>query len=323
MENVQLERLKAEEAQAEAQAFGNPTVEEHPQEAPATEAATEQKDPMEEIILPAQPEEKKKRTNWKHRFTSYKAATDTTLYEQRMEIADLKQQVAGLMETLGELRSGTQEQGDLFDGVFTKEDEDTFGADGMDVVKKAAKAAVEKATKPLNEKLQKQEKEHIESLKRQSKAAKEAEYAKFLDALEGMVPDYKELNFDPGFAEWMNLPDTYSGLTRAPLFQKAEAAGDVARVAEFFVEYKASLKPQPEAIPEELARHITPVGSGVATPATSVANNKTGVQIIYESEIDKFYSDVTKGRYKGQESVIASIEAQIDKAAMEGRIHKG
>ena len=83
MSNVNLERLKAEEAELEAQMLGKPAV---PTSTPDTTELTTQEEleaakAMEEIIV--QPSEtpdvvvepvpeKKKRENWKHRFTDFK-----------------------------------------------------------------------------------------------------------------------------------------------------------------------------------------------------------------------------------------------------------
>jgi len=340
----QLERLKAEEEAAEA-AFGNPEV-----TVPIEEVATLESDELasattveqsedeldaaayiEDTIMgvgeqethEVQPEAKvpANRTNWKKRFTNFKASADATIYDLRTEVSQMKGQMATLYEELGKVREAgmTTTQKDPFAGVFSEEDEATFGADGLDVVKKGTQAAIDNATKPLKDQLAKVDKDRIDSLKAEAQRAEQGRYNDFIGRLGDLIPDYKEVNYDPKFLAWMKLPDTYSGITRAQLFTQAEKAKDVARVAEFFVEFSHDAKPK---VVSEAEKHITPMGGPGASPAP-IKTKETEGKIIYLSEIDKFYDDVIKGRYHGKHDQVLNIEAQIDRAQMAGLIRKG
>jgi hypothetical protein len=316
--SIQLERILADEALEEAQMFGNPEV---PTEPPATIVPLEEA--PSELPAPIEEEgEKKKRENWKKRHINYKSATDITIRDLRLEVADLRGDLAGLMETIQTERSLKREvPSDPFDGVFTQEDKDTFGADGLDVVKRATSSVLEKQVKPLQDRLDVAEKFRAEELKRKASATKASEYDSFLGNLSILVPNYAELNTDAEFLKWMGTPDPYSGLERGSLFRRAEAARDVARVAEFFVEYTSALE-TPEAPPDEMDKHITPVGSSSAAPVAPQSNEPDG-EVLLSSEIDTFYDDVMKGRYKGRQSEVLAIEARIDTAAMKGNIRQG
>lgn len=337
----QLEKLKQEEAELEAQMLGNPTepvatteVEEGVQQ---SQEELEAADYMEGVITgeeeskettvssPSdQPEpQKPQRINWKKRFTNFKASADASIYEQRQEIANLKNNVATLMGELGDLREAKREvQGDMFEGAFSQEDEDTFGADGMAVVKKAAQVAIESQVKPLKEQLRKQEVARIDDAKRAANTERQTAYNGFLGSLSNLVPDYAAINTDPKFMDWMKQPDQFSGLPKSKLFVQAEQARDVARVADFFIEYKneRDAKVQPNK-PKDLERHVTPMGGGGA-PSSS-ANQKEQVGYYRQSDIDKFYRDVMKGRYKGNQGVIDATESAIELAVRENRVLKG
>ena len=341
-----LERLKAEEAEAEA-AFRTPsapqvlppqdTFEAEPldQTQDELDAATFMTDivmsdthedaaELEETVLGEVEQEipKQNRTNWKRRFTNFKASADTTIFELRQEVASLQSSLAHAKGEVQSLRNSTTSAPvDAFDGVFSEQDEATFGTDGLDIVKKATKTAIDKATKPLKDQLDKAEADRISSLRAQAASHEAASYGKFISDLENLAPDYKEVNVNPGFLEWMKLPDTYSGITRAKLFSAAEGSKDVSRVAEFFVEYSNLVKPTKPADPMD--KHITPVGGG---SASSTPRNNKGTKdqvVILQSEINAFYTSVSKGHYAGRHDEVLAIEAQIDQALLEGRIKQG
>lgn len=359
--SVQLERLKAEEAELEAQMLGDQSQDPEELAAPlenedsttdedsivASEEELEAASMIEEIIvqpnadeetegelddpfdegtsdddepLEGQPQQPK-RTNWKKRFIGLQKSHEATVHAHKREVMELKAKMADLEEALFKLRSAKQEvQGDVFDGVFSQEDEDTFGAEGLDIVKKAAKTAMDKQLKPLQEELRRQEEARIKQLKSQSVAERQAAYQQFLDRLGSLVPEYAELNVDKGFLNWMNGADDFSGAPRGDLFRKAEAAGDVLRVADFFMQYKEQQKPKQKPIPKDVERHVTPVGSGGSSPGPRTQPKTTYYR---ESDINKFYNDVLKGRYAGRKAVVDATEAAIERAYTENRILRG
>ena len=337
-----LEKLKQEEAELEAQMLGNPTQPE-PEEDPdvaATDEGIQQSEEeleaaefMEQTIVAPQdqdepedqeepePPQKPKRTNWKKRFTNYKSSTDATIYGLRQELMDTKSMLSDAMARLQNLQEAKrEEQGDLFEGAFTQEDEDTFGTEGLDVVKKAAKVAIERQVKPLQEELRREQRTRVEDMQRRTQADRNHQYQEFLSRLETLVPDFRTLDSDKGFVEWLKQGDTYSPHQRRTLLRQAEAAGDVARVADFFTEYKESLRAVTDAsnVPEAVRKHVTPVGSGGGGAAPK---QKTPDQGLYrKSDIDKFYSDLLKGRYEGKQDVINATEAAIERAYAERRV---
>jgi len=344
-----LEKLRQEEAELEAQMLGNPSettetedpVDTQPEftEAPTDQgyerteeelAADEymmdtitgdqpqQPEDSEEPEEPEAPPQKPKRTNWKKRFTNYKTSTDTTISGLRTELSSLRASVAELMAENARLRTvKREEQGDLWEGTFTQEDEDTFGTEGLDVVKKAAKVAIDKTVRPLQEELQRHEKQRTQELKQRAHDDAVADYARFTDKLGQVVPEYAELNTDKDFIAWMREPDQYSGVPKITLLQQAEKARDVGRVAQFFMDYMVTL--ENPTIPKDMERHVTPVGSGGGGNVRQPRKNQDK-GYYRKSDIDKFYADVMKGRYEGQADVIKATETAIEQAAIDGRI---
>ena len=347
-----LEKLKQEEAELEAQMLGNQTPED-PQanepvdpEVSATEdegierteeelaadeymmdAITSDGDPQqpeysEEQVDPEPQPQKPKRTNWKKRFTNYKSSTDATIHSLRKELMDIKASANEVLQENQRLREAKrEEQGDLFEGAFTQEDEDTFGTEGLDVVKKAAKVAIERQVKPLQEELRKQNERQGQQARQSLERDKRAAYNEFLGRLGSIVPDYEAINKDKEFLKWLKGADDFSGYPRGNLLRQAEANGDVARVADFFIDYKNSQAAvQQQKVPDAVRKHVTPTGTGGGSTAP---RQKTDPGYYRQSDIDKFYSDMLKGRYEGQQAVIDATEAAIEQAYTQGRVLKG
>ena len=316
-----LEKLQAEELELEAQ-YTQKLGDQSTDSATDSEQSEDQASdgPTEEVTTHEIPDDDddetaapQTRTNWKKRFTGYKSSTDATLYEQRQELAALRAQNVQLMTKMQELASKREEQGeDMFQGAFTPEDVDTFGADGLDVVKKAAKHAIDSQVKPLKEQLAQVERERLERIKRDSENESKISYNKFLDSLKGLVPDYAKLNADSKFLSWIKQPDEYSGLPRVSLLRKAEANRDSYRVADFFKSFKKANAPSIE-------KHITPIGSGGSQPVSKGKDQP----VFKKSEIDKFYNDIMKGLYKGKHDEMMAIERSIEQAVAQGRISNG
>lgn len=327
----QLDKLNAEveelEAQHNAQKLGDPeqsaaTVEEVILPTQAEQDTTEF---IETIVIPPAEEETiqpapKPRENWKKRYTGYKASTDATIFEQRQELEQLRAYQAQTMEELQLLKNAKREvQGeDMFKDAFTESEVDTFGADGLDVVKKAAKVAIDSQVKPLKEQIAKAELDRVKSMKIASENERKASYERFTSSLGTLVPDFKELNSDPKFLEWIKQPDEHSGLPRISLLRRAEGTRDVKRTSDFFNDYKRTLVPV-QTSPPEIEKYITPLGSGGQPPP----QRQPDLPRYRQSDIDKFYSDIMKGRYKGQEKLIASTERAIELASMDKRIVYG
>ena len=348
-----LEKLRQEEAELEAQMLGNQTDPEDaqpPQEPEVSATAdtdyerTEEEAAADEYMMdtitgehdepepqPDQPEEpyepepqpqKPKRTNWKKRFTNYKASTDATINGLRRDLIGLKDQNTMLLRELQSARVDAAQrevQGDLFEGAFTQDDEDTFGAEGLEVVKKAAKVAIERQVKPLEKELQQHKEARLNDMARATQNEKRAEYQGFLSRLETLVPEYAELNADSKFLKWLGQADEYSGYVRKDLLRKAEASRDVVRVADFFMDYLRTQSPN-QGLPKDLERHVTPVGTGGGGGTPRQQRKPADKGYYRKSDIDKFYSDVMKGRYKDDPGVIAVTEKAIEDASREGRI---
>lgn len=254
-------------------------------------------------------EQRQQRTNWKKRFTNYKASTDATVHGLRLENLNLKERLNSVMQRMAQFEkmlTETKTNKDPFEGQFSEEEVGIFGQDGLDVVKKAVKTIEENRIKPLEEKLKQSEAQRQKDLENQLIAERQREYDVFLSRLGSLSPNYGKLNADQKFVAWLNEPDPGDMYTRKYYLQKAEAARDAVRVADFFNRYTT----QTSKATSSLDRHITPIGTGSGVEVQSKSGNKQSIDM---ETINKFYDDSARGRYKDNPAEAQRIEAMIDK----------
>lgn len=258
------------------------------------------------------PEKKQERTNWKQRYTKLRSHHDSLVHDLRQEVAhlsrrgvDLSTQNEELSKKLKDLASTKVD--DM--SYLTQEERDVLGEDAVSALTKATRQMTDRAINPLQEQLDKERSLRIASEKRQAEAAQAAVNTSFLSRLGKLVPNYAEVDLDPAFGAWMDQQDDVSGYTRKQLFKRAEANGDVGRVAEFFNAFTGKSDP--------LAEHVTPTGTRTANPVQPVPEES---KIIPWAYVEDFYNRAARGEYKNNMSAFHKEEARIDKATMEGRV---
>lgn len=320
-----LQEMETEIAEIE-KSFENPTPTPPKEEVAPEEVIIEEED-TEEVEVPSedltltdeQQEEKKKqsRNDWKKRFTNYKAATDATIHQLRLDLSaalessgNMYKKVQTLMTEVSTLRTQVESHDD---DIFTDEEKDTLGDETISVIQKAAKKIASREAEPLREKLKLQEEETARSQEARLVSEREQAFQMFKSRLSTLVEDLDEINLDPKFAEWMQELEPYSGVQRLSMFRKAEASGDITRVAGFFKEYAATKKAKTSL----LEKKVTPTGNSTGAPSPKADKTK---RIWTTTQIDMFMADQVRGAFKGKESLEAEIDAEILQAIKEGRV---
>jgi hypothetical protein len=152
----------------------------------------------------------------------------------------------------------------------------------------------------------------------------------FFDGLTRLVPGWESINAQQPFQAWLLDLDPMTGISRQTYLEDAQRRGDVQRVASIFNIWQQisgnSQVAQPTARPNspssaansELARQVSPGRSLNSTPAPTSSQDR----IWTGADITKFYSDVRKGVYKGNDAERSRLEADIFAAQREGRISR-
>lgn len=259
-------------------------------------------------------------TNWEHRYYSmdgrYRQATQTIggLQEQVRQLdAEVRRLQSGLQRTLPAPNQGTPK-------LVTPKDVETYGNELIDFAKRAAREAVAPQLAQVH-----QENEEL-------KRARAADAVRNVHShLDGVVPDWRSLNENPQFLDWLRLPDVYSGKLRIQLMREAFQAADAPRVSAFFSDYVKEAQatgqlpaPQPQAgvqPPRIAARPLsTLVSPGSATPSPVSTGVSASKPTITRSQIREFYSNEGRKRYAGREADRIADQQIIFEAQSEGRV---
>jgi hypothetical protein len=202
---------------------------------------------------------------------------------------------------------------DFFNGAVTAEDIEIIGPEAVDVVKKATKTATERAVNPLIKELERLKAKELQRERAAIDDKVKTNYNYFLKDLGNRVPDYAVLDKDPKFKKYMEEFDSSTGEKRVDIFRRAEDYLDAPRIAEFFLDYKDSIPKSKRSVLEE---NITPDQSGGSVGSVNNSDKTTFTL----QEVDKFFSDYSKGVYRNKEKEASQIEARITKAYMNGNI---
>lgn len=265
--------------------------------------------------------------SWEHRYKSMKGRYERS----EAQIRALSEQISGLQNVIATLQTAPQPYTQEDDAdystsrLITPEEEKDYGSEFLSVVGKKAK---EELT-PEVSKLRKE----IASLKHQLNGVGNYVVGNARERMENtmneQLPNWKEVNVNPEFLNWLKLPDAYSGAIRHELLKAAYERNDAPRVMAFFKGFlaeEAATNPaergpdlpsgatvQPKISLETLAAP----GRAKTAAATSAPAEKPSFT---RAMISKFYADSAAGRYRGKEAEKDRIERQIFEAEREGRI---
>jgi hypothetical protein len=208
-----------------------------------------------------------------------------------------------------------------------------YGADLLDVVRRAAQEAVLPELDRRIEQRVQPVAQRVETVATQASSTAQRivkqDQAAVHEMLTDQVPNWKQMDTDDGFNNWLDQKDPFSGRVRGEMLNEAYRAHDAPRVVAFFKSYlneNAAVTPpasgnpaaqgaSPQTRLEDMVVPGTPKTG--AAGAQDGANNK---RIWSRNEITKFYHDKQQGLYRSDPKKSAAIEADIFSAQREGRI---
>lgn len=206
-----------------------------------------------------------------------------------------------------------------------------FGADLIDVIRRAAREEmsgllpeIDRRVAPVAQRVN----QVAQATQDVGQRVAQNDQQSVLAALATAVPNWQEMNEDPGFLEWLDQVDPFSGAQRGALLKQAYKAHDGPRVVAFFNGYlKEHAAVTPPAAPKVPAAAPAPQRNleqfvAPGTPKTGAASTQdgSGKRVWSRAEIGQFYSDVQAGRFKGTKEQRKQVETDIFAAQREGRI---
>lgn len=232
----------------------------------------------------------------------------------QQNLADARDAIDTLRTQVDELQKSASPQ----QSAFSQEDRDVLGEETVGNVEKAIHQAVSSATAPLQSELLQMKKAERDRLRRAAQANQQSAYNAFTQRLSELVPDYPTINVDPDFVKWLKEVSPYSGAVRMTHFHQAENAGDVERVAQFFVEFKQLKQQQTQMLDQSLTP--TGQGGGGAAPNTQRPQQQGQPELFTWQEVNQFYDDDIAGKFKGREDERNELDAKYDLAMKQGRV---
>lgn len=310
-----------EEIKAEVKGDGKPA---NGDGKPVEQPAKQEEAPVAEETPPAEKTPASTPEDWEHKYNSLKGRYD----RQDDTIRGLNARIDQLTSLIAAAPKTPQEQppSEMKFGKLTDKDRDDFGEDFLD----AAARAAEERFGPYLRSLEQQVRQLGGSV--QNVAATTAQNAQqsMYGYLDEQMPDWRQINRDPKFLAWANLPDPLSGVIRVEMMRDAHQKADGARVLRFFRGFlndEAASDPARRAEPEtpsaDKAKGKVPLsefaapGRAKAPAATDVPGEK---ETITHAQIAAFYLDVQKGKYRGNEAEKDRLEREIFKAQAENRV---
>lgn len=256
-----------------------------------------------------------------------KANKDNQLLLERLN--GLEQTIATMQASGATAKQPAAEE--TFESLITPEEREEYGDQLMDVIARRAKEAVHKDLAALqreNEQL----KERLDGVATvQSKNAVQTLYQK----LDASIPNWREINRDERFLDWLDEADPYSGEQRKALLQKAFTGQDANRVINFFRGFisVADGAPQNTQAPGNQAPPAQAPGSGgkpaleeFAAPGRARTAPQSEVPaekpIHSVADFSKFMADKIAGKWKGREKEADAYERDFFQAQKEGRIKR-
>lgn len=261
---------------------------------------------------PAVPDE-----TWEQRYHSLKGKFDAEVPRLYAQVREMNDQIKGLIAENAVAKAQTSQPEPVSTKpLITEQDKEAFGSDLLDLIDRATEQKLSGSRQ-----LEAQLRAEIDELKGKLGTVSERQVVSDTDryeaALNTAVPDWKSLNVDAGFLNWLAEVDPVYGMPRQFALNNAYEAKDAARTAMIFNQYKKTLAPAPTQSNgnRDLQRQVAPTRSRTSPAPT---NPNVDKRIYTQQDIDSFYSEWRRGYIDEAEAV--QIEKDIHAATQEGRI---
>lgn len=288
-------------------------------QAPQEDEASQEEQPQEQAFQEEAPQEQPQDETRQEQPQNEPSEDDT--WKRKFEAANGR--VRQLVEEVDSLRRvlATMEQADQgapspkVEKLITPEEEAEYGPEFLGVVEKKARevnASLQAEIDRLNKKLEKI-----------SENTKTSARDRMIEKLETRVPGWQEQNNEPGFLDWLEEIDPYSGQKRLAMLRSSWERNDATRVLAFFEGYRKEAAPKaPQttearpAKPQSSLEKFAAPGRAKPTAAQSAPDSKP---IFTRAQIAAFYRSKSSD-YRGGEQERKQLEKQIFEAVAEGRV---
>ena len=277
----------------------------------------------EPVIPPAEPNPEPQppaEPDWKQRAKTLEGKYNAEVPRLHGQLKDLNTQLATALEQIHQLKTAQPKPPEPKPQEFvTKDDEETFGSDLIDLSRRVVREEFANLAPQVVAEIRKEFAPIREQVGEVQKKTAQTEEERFWTSVDTAVPDWREIDQDPKWLEWLGEYDPLTGATRQESLNNAHTSLDSARVAAIFKVFKGAFQPAPAPAPqatnqkrEELQRQVAPSKSRAAT--TAPAPERTWTAAEYERAFDPRLSATMSA------DEISKLQTDADKAYAEGRV---
>jgi hypothetical protein len=245
---------------------------------------------------------------------------DTT--RLRAENQQINQRVAQLEQLLASLSESAAKPQQTATKLVTEKDIEEYG-DSIEVMRRVTEeslSARDNRIAELEQMIRQMQTSVIPRVEQVAHKQAVSSEQMFWSELTAAVPNWRDINADQNFLNWLMEVDPLTGMSRQTYLEDAQRNLDTRRVVNFFSAWQGnvgqSVAQSPrDAVASELDRQVAP-GRSRGGGAPSKDQSKTYAP----KDIQKFFDDVRKGVYRGKEAERDRIERDIFAAQRENRI---
>lgn len=299
--SVQLQLEAAEALQAQLNAPAPVAAGETTQVAPA---------PVVAPAPPAPPQE-----DWEQKFRTLQGKYHAEVPQVTAKNKTLEAQVIALTEQVQALTKATQQAKPPEKPPVDPRDVEQFGQDLVEMVTRNAQATITRMADAVSGELNKlsqrvsQLEGNVNSVVEDTAQTKEA---KFYEELAKAVPEWQQINQSAAFHRWLETVDPVYGVPRQTALTTAHDRLDGARVVAIFNQFLETVVPTPTLDSQTAPRTTNAAPATAPAPATQ--------RTITSRDVEAFYRDVTRGKYRQDPEGQLRREAEINAAIAEGRV---
>jgi hypothetical protein len=268
--------------------------------------------------------------DWQHKYRTLQGMFNAQIGKLQRELNDLRAENAAIKAapppSAAPVTTPAPAQA-IQDKYVTDKDEQEFGADTIDLIRRAAReefagqlSAERDRVAKLEAALATMQTDIVPKLDKVAETTKVNAEQTFWSTLQARVPDWRAINDSQDFHTWLLAEDPITGNTPQSYLEAAQAAGNVERVVAVFDTWKGmqtsapTPPPKPSPAVSELEKQIAPGRGRGADPTPEEKKTYT------REEVAQFYRDVTMGKYVGREQEKTQLERAIFSASQEGRV---
>ncbi len=272
-------------------------------------------EPSQPVETPKPVSQEEDPAYWRKRFETVQGKLNSEMPALYAQLKEQNQQIQHLSEQLNAREAEPSRKADTAE-IDLKDAED-YGSDLIDMVNRKAEAIVAKEIAKAMAELRKDVGSVREHVGQVSDQVAQTSAEKFWTGVMNLVPDWKAVDSDPAWIDWLDTTPEFAEDTYRTLAAKAIQRGDAQKIANLVARWRGPNQTQQAparspAVQSELQRQVTPSTQRSSTPPPQGGK-------VWSVEEYKAAMDVRNVQKFGQKEA-DRLEAEANQAVADGRV---